>query len=365
MNLNNPIGYKSNQPLQKPFIMNPFRFSSSIPVGGWVEIGRTTNGSELDDISVGSLANKRYYMILGDMRDGTGSHGTGIIMNADTGTSYAVRRSGNGGNDNTNINLSTDGGYITDVRSANNFNVTYVSNLAAKEKLWQNQNVNQNTAGSGTAPKREEAVGKWANTSNAMSTFTYHNWHTGNYGTGSECVVLGWDPSDEHGIEDNFWQELASVDLSGGAADNLSSGTFTAKKYLFVQGYFNGSGNAVANVQFNGDTGSNYAQRYSIDGGSDVTGAPRTNLESYPAANMSTGTGQFINLFIINNSANEKLIIGHVSKEGTAGAGTSPNRNEMAWKWANTSSQITSINFVNTDTGNLGTTSTLKVWGHD
>jgi len=70
-------------------------------------------------------------------------------------------------------------------------------------------------------------------------------------------------------------------------------------------------------------------------------------------------------LFIINNSANEKLIIGHISKEGTAGAGTAPNRSELAWKWANTSAQITSINFVNTDTGDLGTTSSLKVWGSD
>ena len=31
MNLNNPIGYKSLEPLQKPFIINPFRFAGITP----------------------------------------------------------------------------------------------------------------------------------------------------------------------------------------------------------------------------------------------------------------------------------------------------------------------------------------------
>ena len=39
---------------------------NSIPAvaGGWVELGRTTLGSAGDDITVSSLADKRYYMIL-------------------------------------------------------------------------------------------------------------------------------------------------------------------------------------------------------------------------------------------------------------------------------------------------------------
>ena len=358
MNLNNQIGYKSTEPLQKPFIMNPFRFSSSIPVGGWVELGRTTNGSELDDITVGSLANKRYYMILGDMRDGTGAHGTGIIMNADTSISYAVRRSGNGGNDSTNINLSTSGGYITDTRSANNFNVTYVSNLAANEKLWQNQNVNQNTAGAGTAPAREEAVGKWANTSNAMSTFTYHNWHTGNYGTGSECVVLGWDPSDEHGIEDNFWQELVNIDLS--VAGDLDTGTFTAKKYLWLQCYYTvtGAGDHF-NIRFNSDSGANYAGRRSTNGGADVTDTSKT------AIGINTHTSnKFLNMFIINNAGNEKLCIYSLVEEGSSGAGNAPKRREGVAKWSNTSSQITEMVMAVSALGGLPQSgSKLRVWG--
>jgi hypothetical protein len=51
-------------------------------------------------------------------------------------------------------------------------------------------------------------------------------------------VVLGWDPADTH--TSNFWEELASVDLSGGAATNIDSGTITAKniygfKYMQIR----------------------------------------------------------------------------------------------------------------------------------
>jgi hypothetical protein len=59
--LNNPIGMKSLEPSQSPFIMNPFRFGGG-GVGGWVELGRTTLGSAGDSISVASLPDKRYYM---------------------------------------------------------------------------------------------------------------------------------------------------------------------------------------------------------------------------------------------------------------------------------------------------------------
>jgi hypothetical protein len=43
--LNNPIGMKSLEPSQSPFIMNPFRFGGLAGIGGWVELGRTTLGS--------------------------------------------------------------------------------------------------------------------------------------------------------------------------------------------------------------------------------------------------------------------------------------------------------------------------------
>jgi hypothetical protein len=69
-------------------------------------------------------------------------------------------------------------------------------------------------------------------------------------------------------------------------------------------------------------------------------------------------------MFIVNNSANEKLIIAHTVYQNTAGAGTAPNRWEAVGKWANTSAQITAVN-IKSGSGNLASKTILKIWGSD
>jgi hypothetical protein len=63
---------------------------------------------------------------------------------------------------------------------------------------------------------------------------------------------------------------------------------------------------------------------------------------------MITGDDEcFTNIFVINNSANEKLFITDNVVSRTAGAGTAPNRQEIVNKWANTAAQITDIDLIN------------------
>jgi hypothetical protein len=132
-------------------------------IGGWVELGRTTLGSNGTIIDIASLANKRYYMVLVNKLGLASANGLSQMrLNADTGSNYAWRRNNDGAGE-----ASTGSQSSIDINSVTN----------------------------------------------------------------SEAVVLGWDPADTH--TSNFWEELASVDLSGGAADILDSGTFTAKKYLW------------------------------------------------------------------------------------------------------------------------------------
>jgi hypothetical protein len=105
--------------------------------------------------------------------------------------------------------------------------------FSTKEKLLMSC-VKQRNSRSSNSTYREEFVGKWAQTSNPI--YLKYKWiifKQDTFNTGSEVVVLGWDPADTHTT--NFWEELASVDLSGGAAVTYQSGTFTAKKYLWVQ----------------------------------------------------------------------------------------------------------------------------------
>ena len=322
-----------------------------LPVGGWVELGRTTLACAGDSISVSSLSDKRYYMILGDKRS-SGEASTSIRFNNDTGTNYSQRAAYNGGADGTNtseanLNYDPDDTY-------NSFLVGYIANRSANEKLLIEHIVNQQAAGASNAPTRGEGVGKWANTSNAINRIDYVNVNTGDYASGSEVVVLGWDPDDTH--TNNFWEELASVDSTG---DQTVS--FTPKKYLWIQNYREGTSGMDFRVG-NGsiDTGSNYADRYSNDGGADTT---RTSVSGWLTNWEYDTLPVFQNMFIINNASNEKLMLGHRVWQRTAAATTAPSRGEFVGKWDDTSNQIDRIQVYATY-GTIGT-NIIKVWGAD
>ena len=325
-------------------------------VGGWKELARTTLGSAGDTIDVSSLADKRYYMVLSNL-DNSGTVNNYTRLNSDSGSNYARRRSENGGTDSTAVSQTVMGYFGNGDSGDLQFGVSYFSNLSSKEKLMQQSAVAQSTAGAGNAPDRMEGVGKHAQTSNPISTITNVNLST-NLNSGSEVVVLGWDPSDTHTT--NFWEELASVNASG-SSTNLSSGTITAKKYLWVQLWTSDVAGDV-NTTFNNDTGTNYARRYSTNGGTDSTTTSQSNLNNLLGA--GNGTKTFSNTFIINNSANEKLSITNHIRQNTAGAGTAPTRMENVGKWSNTSAQITEID-IDSTSGNFSSTSILKVWGSD
>ena len=330
-------------------------------VGGWVELGRTTLGGLSDTITVSSLSDKRYYMVLNN-EFANGSSITGRYnFNNDTGSNYAFRTSNNGAADGTATSISgnTQGSFT----STQQFTVGYIANLSGNEKLHQWHWVDQNTAGAGTAPQRSERVGKWANTSNAINRIDLTNVDTADFTSGSELIVLGWDPADTH--TNNFWEELASVEGDNTSA-TLSTGTFTSKKYLWIQGYgavASGSANIqlrVGNTTL--DSGSNYSFRYNDDGGTDGTGTSQTALVQH----QLTGNGYF-NCFIVNNASNEKLGISHHIFESASGAGTAPQRQEQVGKWANTSNQIDIVGMVegSGSSKNWVSPSILKVWGAD
>ena len=336
--------------------------------GGWKEVGRTTLGSGNATIDVSSLPDKRYYMVLWQaLHSGTYTQPRIRVGNgsADSGSNYGIRYNFNGGSDSAS-GSSADTGYpawadpsTPNVPLFGNF---YISNKSDKEKLGISHTVDSNTSGAGNAPRRNEGVFKYANTSNAIDTIQLFDAGSSSFGSGSEVVVLGWDPADTHTA--NFWEELASVEYSGGTA--LTSGSIPAKKYLWVQAYLKiASGTVDSNLwRFNADTGNNYAARYSRDGATDPT--PNASI-SHMNINFGAGTrnNQLINMFIINNSANEKLVTGSGISQGTSGSGTAPNRLEFASKWANTTDQITSIQCTQGNSLNFEAGTIMKVWGSD
>jgi len=325
-------------------------------VGGWVELGRTTLGSDGDSIDVTGLADKRYLMALINVPT-TGNARPRTRFNADTTNNYSDRWSHIGGTDDT---TGTSKSFIyNEVTSTTDdtFAVCYASNLSNKEKLTISHGVSAKSAGASQEPFRSEVVGKWANTSDAISQWNLTNDLAGSYASGSEVVVLGWSPEDTH--TDNFFEELASVNATSG--DNLSSGTILAKKYLWVQAWvkYTGAGGTLEET-FNNDTGSNYSSRDSYNGGTDGLSTSASNIDWDRGV---TDNYYFVNQFIINNSANEKLCIGHQNRIDVTGAGNTPIRSERVDKWANTSAQITEIDFDNSLGGIDISNAYLKVWG--
>ena len=323
--------------------------------GGWKELGRTTLGSAGDDIDITSLPDKRYYHILVSQLP-TGSAVGKLTLNNDSGSNYARRYSVNGASDTAQSSIAEIG--LTTTETNPNFQSIYLANLSSKEKLGLVHNVRQNTAGAANAPNRAEQAFKWTNTSSAINRVDVYNSSTGSFDTGSEVVVLGYDPDDTH--TDNFWEELADVSLSS-ASDTLSSGTITAKKYLWVQTYVKATGGTVEpDSRFNSDNATNYADRYNINGGSDATG---TSLNK-GVRGSGVPVSAFFNDFIINNASNEKLVIRQVNYVSTAGVNV-PNRRETVGKWSNTSDQITNITW-HDESGSgaqMDSGSFIKVWG--
>ena len=290
--------------------------------------------------------------------NGSSINSEGVQFNGDTGSNYAWRESHDGTADAAFGNRTE--AEIEHLANASDwFSVQYIANLAAKEKLGQGHGIKQTGTGAGTAPKRQEFTYKWANTANAIDQYTMTNKAAGSYDTGSEVVVLGWDAADTH--TSNFWEELDSVTTVG--AGGINSNTFTAKKYLYYQiaGVKDtGTGTQSSRLQFNSDTGSNYAQRNSING-TDYTAVSQTSMNIGGDGNVA-GEMTFYTGFIINNLANEKLLIGHSVFGNTAGAGQIGNRGEVANKWANTGAQITSIQCMSND---MEAGAIMKIWGSD
>ena len=307
-----------------------------------------------------NLANKPYLMVLGSYNTST-SADPFLSFNGDGASNYAHRYSRDGGTDATDTSQSI-GMRLEQGRTTPQFTVNFVNNIADQEKLAIGHTVSQNTAGAGTAPNRQEHTGKWANTSNAITQCTFDR-ASGDFNTGSEVVVLGYDPSGNTGTQ--VWEELSSVELSGTTA-TLDSGTFTAKKYLWCQIIAYGSGaSSVGNagLQFNSDTGSNYAERYNAQGASDVPQASQTKIRVHDDATSDDTQPMFLNFFIINTSAKEKLVISEETQSVASGAGNFPMRTETVGKWANTSAQITQIELIPGTSFASG--SRIKVWGFD
>ena len=333
--------------------------------GGWKELARTKLGSANATVSVTGLPDKQYYMILCDRTSG-GSMNTGVQLNGDTSSNYSFRRNA-GTSDNAETDQTNMEGLSTNTSYA--FEVGHLANLANKEKLNIRQHVARNGGGESAAPYGADMVGKWDNVSDAVSSYQWISANSATYGSGSEVVVLGYDKDDTH--TDNFWEELASVELTSTNV-KVDSGTFTSKKYLWIQIYYNQSGVSghrkirLGDAKNGLDADDNYSQMYKIGDG---TQQPENTQSGWftDQGNSSAVTSGFINMFIRNNPTEEKLCIRDEVWNYTSGASTANIfKSRFTSKWAMTDAginQVTLEKSTGSENGTFGAGSIIKVWG--
>lgn len=158
---------------------------------GYLEIARTTLGSNGDTITVSSIPARKYIKVVAFFTATGGNVTANLTFNGDTGNTYARRQSVNGGTDATVTSQSSIG--LSSAATDPNYYYMDFANLATQEKVVDIERISRGTAGAGNAPDRIKIIGKWANTSNQVTSMTLTNAGTGDFASGSEIVVFGTD----------------------------------------------------------------------------------------------------------------------------------------------------------------------------
>ncbi len=156
----------------------------------WGKAGSTTLSSAGDLITVDSLSNNKCIMILNHVF----SSGQGKLepkLNNDGTVNYTVRYELDGAAE-VILNSSTDfenttGGFT----NGSTFHVQYLVNIATDEKLLISHSCEIETTGTSGIPRLREYVGKWRNTSDAVSRYDVPNVGTGDFASGSNSTLIG------------------------------------------------------------------------------------------------------------------------------------------------------------------------------
>lgn len=160
-----------------------------------------------------------------------------------------------------------------------------------------------------------------------------------------------------------WWEELGRTTLA--VAGTSVAVSFTPKKYLrvYMVGYAD-SGVLDSQVTFNSVGTATYANRHSVNFGASVDNVSSSAIAIESGQTDSGGIGTVV-WDIINILAEEKNFYFWGNSQEAAGAATLPTLLWSIGKWANTSVQISSIQWTESGAGQFGIGSEIVVLGHD
>lgn len=154
-----------------------------------------TLGAAVDTVTIADLTPFKFNVFLSNMiKDGAGPETKHRVGNGsiDSGSNYTTRTNLNGGSDFTNVNrdsMEPEDGSNYD----NSFLVHYVINISTEEKLFIFAQEVRANVGASVTPVRNQAVGKWADTSNQFDQAQLLNVDAGSFGINTNFSALGTD----------------------------------------------------------------------------------------------------------------------------------------------------------------------------
>ena len=200
----------------------------------WGKAGSTTLSSSGDSIDSGTITASKtnQYMshILTSSTFGVYDRYNGVS----SGNLYHGRYETNGTTDQTfqanQIYPMLDNSGGTGISAGDYFNVTYQVNIQTEEKLTIGHSIMASGTGAGTAPKRNQYVAKFANTSDQITSVSNTNVSAGDYLTGSNLTVLGSEITPAAAIPgiDNVQDNSLFIEKDTAKRYWLSSGTWSA-----------------------------------------------------------------------------------------------------------------------------------------
>ena len=125
----------------------------------WVSKFKKLSSAE-DNINITDLTGRKFNEVIFHAIDNGNAIGGQLRFNANSNTVYADRQSINGGVDGTEPNRTFIGIANTNTAVTKFFIISVVA-ISGEEKLCIIHTMEQNTAGAGNAPNRNETVGKF------------------------------------------------------------------------------------------------------------------------------------------------------------------------------------------------------------
>ncbi len=347
---------------------------------GWKEIDRVTITTDTNLVDTGVFTEKDHIMWLFHGVSQANNSMTNVYMwynGVNSGSTYALTSKLNNASINTNVSqakirLIDDGGSDFEY-----FGYGFINNKSGEEKLGHHE-ILQSTSGTGATNSviHGKYASKWATTNDIIDRITIQGGQ--DWAAGTELVILGCDDDETATTGANaspthtdtpFWQELAANKTI--VSNQLDSGAFTAKRYLWVEfdvhvSIYNDTG---IGMRFNNDsTDTDYRFTRMENGGTPYhTNLNYINMTNSGSARQSGTAIIFAGASSGDFDKEKKYLIN--SMQTSTGSNTinsgnqSPRIYEVGGKWASTGDSLTAVNMIDVGNANVQTGSSIRVWG--